>query len=250
LFLGMRRHAITIAVLACCLLAPASAAGAGKLASVKVSSCSRLDHTGSFYGRMSRQPDAERMAMRFTLLVRAPGETGYVAVKAPGLRRWRRSKTDVRAFGYRQRVRGLADGALYRMQVDYRWYDEDGEVVRRARRRSRPCNQAGPLPNLRVQIVRAVPTAVEGVTRYRVRISNRGPAAADGVGVRLSVDGSDVDTHTIETLASGEVAFRSFRGPDCVAGALAVVDPDNTVRETAEGDNAHSRTCEELAARR
>jgi hypothetical protein len=250
LFLGMHRHAITVAVLACCLLAPASAAGADKLASVKVSSCSRLDHTGSFYGRMSLWPGAERMAMRFTLLVRGPGETRYAAIKAPGLRRWRRSKADVRAFGYRQRVRGLADGALYRMQVDYRWYDEDGEVVRGARRRSRLCNQAGPLPNLRVRIVKAMPTDVEGVTRYRVRIANRGTAAAEGVDVRLSVDGSDVDTHTIETLEPRAVTFRGFRGPDCVTEVMAVVDPDNTVRETAEGDNAQSSTCEELAARR
>lgn len=245
----MRRHALTVAVLAFCLLAPASAAEASRLAGVKVSSCSRVDHTGSFYGRMSRLPLTERMAMRFTLLVRGPAETRYTAVKAPGLRRWHRSELRVRAFGYRQRVRGLADGALYRMQVDYRWFDADGEVIRRARRRSRTCNQVGPLANLHVRIVKAMPTAIEGVSRYRVRIANRGTAAAQGVDVRLSVDGSDVDTHTIATIEPGAVKFRSFRGPDCVTEVTAVVDPDNTVRETAEGDNAQSRACEELARR-
>lgn len=243
----MRRHAITAAVLAASLLAPASAAGASKVASVKVSSCSRIDHSGSFYGRMSRQPGAEKMAMRFTLLVRGPADAKYAPVEAPGLRRWRRSKPRVRAFGYRQRVRGLADGSLYRMQVDYRWYDEDGEVVRKARRRSRACSQTGPLPNLRARIVEALPTAVEGVSRYRVRVANRGSAAADGVDVRLSVDGADVNTRTIDTLAPGAFTFLTFRGPACVAGAQAVVDPSNAVRETAEGDNAQSRTCEQLA---
>jgi CARDB len=247
----MRRHAITVAVLAlcCCLLAPASAAGASKLAAVKVSSCSRLDHTGSFYGRMSRLPHAERMAMRFTLLVRGPDETRYTSVKAPGLRRWHRSKLKVRAFGYRQRVRGLADGSLYRVQVDYRWYDEDGEVMRRARRRSRTCNQAGPLPNLSIRIVEGAPTPVEGVWRYRVRVTNRGNAVAEDVGVRLSVDGSDVDTRTIDTLEPGAVKYRSFRGPACLIDVMAVVDPDNAMRETAEGDNAQSLTCEELEQR-
>jgi CARDB len=242
----MRRHAITAAVLAACLLAPASALGASKVAGVKVSSCSRLDHSGSFYGRMSQVPGAERMAMRFTLLARGPEEAKYTAVTAPGLKRWRRSKPEVRAFGYRQRVRGLLGGSLYRMQVDFRWYDSEGEVVRRARRRSGACNQAAPLPNLRVRLVDMAPTSIDGVSRYRVRVANGGSAAAEAAGVRLSVDGSDVDTRTIDSLAPGAFTFLSFRGPNCNLGAQAVVDPDNVVRETDEGDNAQTRTCEDL----
>ena len=246
LFLRMRPKAIPAAVLAACLLAPAGAAGATKVATVKVSSCSRLDHSGSFYGRMLRQPGAERMAMRFTLLVRGPDEQRYTTVKAPGLKRWRRAKPRVRAFGYRQRVRGLADGSLYRMQVDFRWYDRDGEVVRKARRRSRACSQIGPLPDLRVRLVDMAPTSIDGVYRYRVRVANRGSAAAAAVGVRLSVDGSDVDARTIDALAPGTSTLLSFRGPTCNLAAHAVVDPDNTVRETSEADNGQSRTCEEL----
>ena len=236
----MRRYAIAAVFLAAaCLPAPAQA---GAVTGVKVSSCSRFDHSASFYGRMNRQLNAERMAMRFTLLVRGPGDV-FTPIKAPGLSRWRKSKPDVRAFGYRQRVRGLADGAFYRVQVDYRWYDRDGEVVRKSRRRSRVCSQAGPLPNLRVRIADAGPTAIAGVWRYRVRVANPGSALAEGVAVRMTVDGSVVDTRTIDTLEAGAFTFLTFRGPPCGTEAQAVVDPDNTVQESDDSDNAKTRAC-------
>jgi CARDB protein len=248
----MRRSTILATLLAACLLAPAEAgalrvpdAGA-PLAWVKVGSCSRLDHTAAFYGRMNRIPGAERMAMRFTLLVRGDDDF-FGPVRAPALSRWRKSKPGVRAFGYRQRVRGLVDGSLYRVQVDYRWYDEDGAVVRRARRRSGTCSQAGPMPNLRVKILDAAPTQIQGVTRYRVRVSNRGSALAEAVEVRLAVDGAAVDTQTIDELDAGDVNFLTFRGPSCESDVQATVDPAGTVQETAEDDNVQARSCDELA---
>jgi hypothetical protein len=253
----MRRKAVNAAVLAACLaggsLVPAHAtptnpAGletASPLAWVKVSSCSRFDHTAAFYARVHRLAGTDRMAMRFTLLERSADED-YGPVRAPGLGRWRKSKPGVRAFGYRQRVRGLADGSLYRMQVDFRWYDADGELLRRSRRRSRVCSQAGPLPNLRAKVVGAARTQIDGVTRYQVRVANRGRAAADQVGVRFAVDGSAVDTQTVERLEPGAVAFLSFRGPDCESGVEATVDPDGTVLETIEDDNVQSLSCAEL----
>jgi hypothetical protein len=252
----MRRSSIIAAVAACLAggaLASATAAPAGRsapdaafrLAWVKVASCSRLDHSAAFYGRMNRLPDTDRMSMRFTLLERDV-EAGYSPVRAPGLGRWRKSKPGVRAFGYRQRVRGLVDGSLYRMQVDFRWYDTDGELVHRARRRSRTCSQTGPLPNLRVKVLDSVPTQIHGVTRYRVRVANRGRAPVDGVGVRFAVDGSAVDTQTLAHLEPDEAAFLGFRGPDCQTGVEATVDPDGLIRETVEDDNVHALSCAEL----
>ena len=49
---------------------------------------------------------------------------------APKLGKWHRSRAGVGGFGYKQAVRNLDEGSLYRVRVDYRWYDEDGEVDR------------------------------------------------------------------------------------------------------------------------
>jgi hypothetical protein len=252
----MLRRTIIAAALGACVCVPALAAArqqppldaAIPLAAVKVSSCSRLDHTAAFYGRMQRLTGAERMAMRFTLLERGDDQR-FAPLRAPALARWRRSKPGVRAFGYRQRVRGLTDGSLYRMQVDFRWYDEEGEVVRRTRRRSGTCSQAGSLPNLRVKTVDAAPSQIPGVTRYSVRVSNRGSAAAEDVEVRFAVDGSAVDTQTVERLEAHEAQLLTFRGPRCESTVEAAADPSGTVLESAEDDNVQSLSCAELPTR-
>jgi hypothetical protein len=252
----MLRRAILTAVLPACLLAPAQVGartGAGEaidalrpLASVRVSSCSRVDHSALFYGRMNRLAAADRMAMRFTLLQRAEHES-FTPLRAPGLGRWRKSKHAVGGLGYRQRVRGLAEGSLYRMQVDFRWYDEGGTVIRHARRRSRTCSQAGALPNLRVRILDSAPTPIDGVDRYEVRVANRGTAAAQMVDVAFEVDGSAVDTQTVPVLDPDLTQLLTFRGPTCENGVRATVDPGGTVRETAEHDNVRALSCSDLA---
>jgi hypothetical protein len=254
----MLRRPILVAALAACLLVPTQVgarAGAGEgvdaltpVASVRVSSCSRVDHSASFYGRMNRLAAADRMAMRFTLLQHAEHEP-FAPVHAPGLGRWRKSKHAVRGFGYRQRVRGLADGSLYRMQVDFRWYDEEGAVIRRTRRRSRTCNQVGPLPNLRVKIIDSAPTPIAGVSRYEVRVANRGAAAAQMVDVAFEVDSSAVDTQTVAALDPDQTQVLTFRGPACENGVKATVDPGGTVRETDEHDNVQALSCSDLALR-
>ena len=95
---------------------------------------------------MRQVTGSERMWMRFRLLEK--GATGFRVRKAPGLGRWRKSKPAVGAFAYRQTVRGLEAGSLYRAQVDFRWYDDAGTLVLTARRRSAPCRQFEGLPNL------------------------------------------------------------------------------------------------------
>jgi hypothetical protein len=215
---------------------------------VKLVSCSPAQGSAVFYGRMRTLEGVERMSMRFNLLER--GQDGrYGQVRAPRLARWRRSRPEVAAFGYRQRVKGLAEGAVYRARVDFRWHDAEGDVVRRAHRRSRPCSQAGPLPNLRARIVGSGPTLTEGVRRYTVRVANAGGAAADQVGVSFEVDGSSVDTQTVPRLESGEARLLEFRGPRCGLSVRTAADPAGSVRESSEDDNAESLTCEELRRR-
>jgi len=182
--------------------------------------------------------------MRFTLLEKQLGR--YERIGAPGLSRWHRSRPGVSAFGYRQAVRGLQQGGLYRMRVRFRWYSGDGELIERARRLSAACRQFDALPDLASTLVRAERTKTAGVLRYLMRVSNSGVAPAADVGLRLSVDGSVVDTATIASLAPGEQREVALRGPECTSSVESMVDPEGVIVEASEADNKHELRCAEL----
>ena len=238
---------LAIAVLLATVLAtlPAAALGRSLPASVKTVRCSLDNHEAIFYARMQTLDDADRMAMRFTLLEWS-GVEGFEPVRAPGLRRWQRSRSGVGMFSYRQGVRGLLPNAVYRMRVDFRWYSEDGEIVEHRRRRSSSCRQYLDLPNLRARVLGAAAATVPGVVRYRVRLTNDGPAEATAVPVALIVDGNVVDTASVATLGAGEVRFLTIRGPDCRDSVEARADPEGVIAESSEDDNADAVTCAEL----
>jgi hypothetical protein len=213
-------------------------------AMVKVVDCSLDTHSATFRGRMKSVTNSDRMWMRFTLLEKRAA--GFEVLAAPGLARWHKSKPGVGAFGYRQTVRGLQPGASYRMQVTYRWYSADGELIARARRRSPACRQFEQLPNLTVAVEDARKTSVDGVLRYGVRVSNIGLAPAGGVAVRMAVDGGVLDTITVALLRPGESRLLGFRGPPCTSSVSAAVDPDGVLAESSEDDNLHELSCAEL----
>jgi len=215
---------------------------------VKLSSCSRAEHSAVFYARMRRLARGQRLWLRFTLLER--GEDGrYLPVEAPGLRRWRKSKPGVGAFGWRQRVRGLAADSAYRTRVDYRWFGSDGELDRRARRRSGVCSQTGPLPNLRASIAGSAPTELPGIRRYSVRVANAGQLDAEDVGVRFAVAGSTAETKTVAHLGAGDVAYVSFRASQCASSVTAEADPADAIREESETDNSQRLVCADVPSR-
>jgi hypothetical protein len=212
-------------------------------ATVGLRSCDREAREAVFSGRMTRVRGSSRMWMRFSIHERAAGADAYARVRASGLFRWRKSRAGVRRFVHRQRVRGLNEGSVYRAIVDFRWIDATGRVVKRARRRSRACLPSGSLPDLSVARITSSPAVAPGTAVYRLRITNRGVAPARSVGVSLAVDGAVVDTQTIGRLNAHAARWLHFTGPVCTASARAVVDPDRTVAETDEGDNAHEIRC-------
>jgi hypothetical protein len=254
LFPMLRRLSIA-AVLATAALSASAQADlpeAGQVASrsawVKVASCSRSEHTAAFYARMRRLGHGQRMWMRFTLLDR--GRDGrFTPVDAPALAHWRKSKPGVKAFGYKQRVRGLSPDSAYRVRVDYRWYGADGTLDHKLRRRSGVCSQTGPLPNLRARITGRQATELPGVLRYTVRLANAGQLAADNVGVRLAVESSSSETKTVAHLAAGDFKVVSFRAPPCTSAATADADPGDEVRETVETDNSQRLACADIPQR-
>jgi subtilase family serine protease len=152
----------------------------------------------------------------------------------------------VGAFGFRQTVRGLQPGGLYRAQVSFRWFSDDGELVERTRRTSPACRQFEAVPNLTSAVVGAEPTKVAGVTRYVLRVSNEGVAPAADVQVRLSVDGAVVDTVTVASLDPGDERELAVRGPHCTSTAASLADPEGVIVESSESDNGDTVDCAEL----
>ncbi|MFN2617309.1 MAG: hypothetical protein ABR581_09320 [Thermoleophilaceae bacterium] len=87
---------------------------------------------------MTRVPGSQRMVMRFRLLQR-DADGAWIALRHRKLGRRHSSLPGVRAFFYRQGVRGLPSGYAYRVLVRFRWYSTGGQLVRRERHRSRSC---------------------------------------------------------------------------------------------------------------
>jgi CARDB protein len=240
-----RRLAIQFLLLAAALtVAPPAAAADSLPASVRLVECSREQSFATFYARMRQVPGSERMWMRFVLLEKHLER--YEALDAPALSRWHKSKPGVGAFGYRQTVRALRPGSVYRVQVSFRWYSSDGELIGRTRRRSAACRQFDAVPNLSSTLVGTEPTKTQGVLRYLLRVSNSGVAPAADVDVRLAVDGSTVDTHTVASLAPGDRQLVAISGPECTSSVESLADPDGVIVESSETDNRHLVPCADL----
>lgn len=184
------------------------------------------------------------MWLRFKLLEK--GDSGFRSLKAPGLGRWRKSKPGVGTFAYKQAVKGLEAGSLYRAQVDFRWYDASGNLLQTMRRRSVPCRQFDVLPNLAATPIAGKSLRQSGVVRYRVLVTNEGIARATGIPVRLTVDGSVVDTVTVPELKPAQRLVIAIQGPACTKSVKAEADPDGVIVESSEADNAHEVACSAL----
>jgi len=240
------RHLVLL-TLALALTAAVPAAPAAKrkpLASAKVVECSKgitaAERVAVFRAAARKVARTDRMWIKFKLQERI-GDARFRAVAAPGVGVWRRSRSGVRRFAVRQRVLALGEGASYRVAVHFRWYNADGELLRRARRLSPACKQAGALPNLRV--TRVGGERVNGTVRYAMDVFNRGRAASGATTISLSVDGDVVDTPVLGPLAAGETRRVFVNGPPCTGSVTAEVDPGNRVAEANERDNSRTIPC-------
>ena len=245
----MPRRLTILAMLAFALVLAATAQASHKTPSTRVLECKSSDagetRSASFLGRMRSIAGTDRMAMRFTLLERFGDEKRH-PVDFPELRAWRFSKPGVRDFRFRQTVTALQGGGEYRMRVEFRWLDADGNLQRKAQRTSGACRQPGVLPNLRA----GDPTASagpEGTAGYTVPVRNDGKLAAQDVAVELYVDGATTNVGHIESIAPGETREVRFTGPACKRGLRVVVDPADSIKERFEADNVTTTRCPALA---
>jgi hypothetical protein len=245
----MPRRLATFVLLALVLAVPGQAQAALKLPSSQVLECKSGDagesRTATFQGRMRAIPRTDRMLMRFTLMERF-GDQGLRSVAVPELKAWRSAKPGIRDFRYKQTVTGLQGGGDYRVSVDFRWLDADGNLLRKKRRLSGPCHQQGELANLKVGGSPSALAGPEGTAVYFVPITNDGKAVARDVAVELFVDGASPNVGHIDSVAPGETRDVRFTGPACKRNLRTVVDPSDAVKERLEVDNVALVRCPAL----
>lgn len=104
----------------------------------------QVERSATFAGEMTTIAGTARMAMRIELLERAPGETGYHPVLAPGVGVWRAADPGVKTYKHLEQVTNLAAPAYYRALITFRWDGAHGRVLRREERRSPRCAQPAP----------------------------------------------------------------------------------------------------------
>ncbi|GAC1317773.1 MAG: hypothetical protein NVSMB25_06070 [Thermoleophilaceae bacterium] len=194
--------------------------------SLRMTSCqlalTSRDRQASFYAHMRSLPGTEQMWMRFTLHERIGGGSP-IAVDAPGLGGWRRSRARL-AFGYTQNVNGLEAGGIYAMTVEYRWLDGSSRVIRAAARTSGDCRELGPLSGLQIPSIVAHPSGMPGGELYSVELLNTASTAETGTTMAIFVDGVAGDIAQVELLAPGERRRIALRGPVCAHRVRAVVE--------------------------
>jgi hypothetical protein len=245
----MPRRLAIFAALALVLVVPGQAQASFKLPASKLLECRSGDaadsRSATFLGRMRAIPRTDRMLMRFTLMERF-GDEKLHSLTVPELKAWRSAKPGIKDFRYKQTVTSLQGGGEYRVSVDFRWLDADGNLLRKAKRLSGACRQQGDLANLKVLTPTALP-GPEGTASYDVPVRNDGKVIARDVSVELFVDGAATNVSHIDSVAPGEVRSVRFTGPACKRNLRSVVDPGDTVKERLESDNVSVDRCPALA---
>ena len=235
----LRRLTLTTAALAA-LLAGGSAHAQVPPLAASVSACETgpdpADRFAEFSASMPRE-GAAIMGMRFVLYEKLPGGR-FVRVSLPNWEEWERTgKAKVPGFVFTKRVEELATPASFKAIVTFRWYDDEGGVLRTTRRTTEVCKQPDWRPDLVID--RAVFTS-DG--RARVTVANRGRTAAAPFRVTMGVADS-LSSALATPLAAGErrtLTMARCRGPE---QAVFTVDAAGAVDEADEGDNVLVVAC-------
>jgi hypothetical protein len=240
----MRIRLSAALLIAAALVAPAAASAKGP-AAVHLKRCTTgakpSERKATFKAWMHEVPGTARMAVHFKLVSHTSSQSAARVEGPDELDVWHRSHSGVTRYVYSQTVKKLAQGTSYRMIVRYRWYDANGEIIKRAKRTSDECVQRGDLPNLVIAGVTYDPAEIH-TWHYRVTVKNKGKSVAENFVVTLIVDQAVVDERTVESLAAGESTDVELNGPPCLH-LRAIADSEQTVTEKNEDDNSFSSTC-------
>jgi hypothetical protein len=246
------RRTLLLVFLALGLALPGSAAGeslqgdrpplAASLAAC-ASGATADERFAVFTGSMPALRGTQRMAMRFTLLVRTAGSERWETVRARGFGRWERSDPGRAGFVYTKRVERLTQGRSYRVVVRYRWYGARG--LQRSRLRRTPvCRQPDQRADLQVESVAVADGPEAGTYRYVLSVRNAGRTAAGAFDVGAAGLDRDV-VRRVAALPAGERATVELVGPSCAEGdpVSFQVDVRDAVDESDERDNRFRWRC-------
>jgi CARDB len=246
----MRRLA-AIAFLVLPLAAPA-AAGAAQARpplEAQLAGCTSggtaLERRATFTASMPAVGGAVRMAIRFDLLERGPGDPAFARIRIPAWERWQRSDPGRTGFIYTRTVRGLRAPGAYRARVRFRWYGAGGRILRRARRLTAICRQPDPRPDLRAGALQTGPGLGPGTVTYLLTVTNGGRGAAGPFAVALTTAGMPQPPVTVDGLAAGESRVVEVAGPRCAPASTVrfVLDSGGAVTESDEADDVVDRPC-------
>jgi hypothetical protein len=186
------------------------------------------------------------MAMRFDLLERSAGGESWQPVAVPYFGIWQKSDPGRPGLIYSKRVGRLLAPASYRVVVRFRWYDDEGQIVRTARRGTRVCTQPDWRPDLVVDGVEAgEPGPRPGTIVYRVALRNTGRVAATAFEVVLAVDGVEESPARLEGIPAKGRTTIDVMGPACAPGSVLriALDARSEVDEAAEPRDATEVSC-------
>ena len=216
------------------LLLPSSAAAAGP-ASVTLTGCKPKERTVEFEARMDQVSGAVRMKLRYALEARKPGRV-WRRVAAPELGGWRTASAETTRYISERRVTQLLGPSYYRAMVRFRWIDEDGHVVARAKSRSHACWQPDHRPNIKLREL-----SFEGKGSYVALVANTGRTPTGTFDLEIT----GLPPIVVPELAPGEERLIEATGPECQPGTpvTATADPLDLIDERNERDNAVTRRC-------
>lgn len=244
--MSTRRWVLTLALACAALSGTAASAHAKKLpgkAQARILDCKQ----GSFSveAAMTTADKTQRLAVRYEILQRLPGEDFKVRKDALGVATgWVLADPGYTGYKNDQVVSAVTQGATYRVRVRFRWTDATGHVVARTTRITNACKQKETRADLRINKLSVQPGPGPASRRYVALVRNIGRSAAGSFDVLLSVGGREY-RHTVSGLGPGERTTVVFQAPRCRSGeaVIAGADPDKIVDEAFEDNNSAVAAC-------
>jgi hypothetical protein len=240
--------------LAAATSAPARAAGLTGFACDSTLDPTR--RTVSVTSVMRPVPGTRTLAVKFSLLERAPGAAELQSVDTGDLGRWLAPADPTlgsRAKDVWKLAKMVSDvdaPATYRFSVAFRWEGTGGRVLAIASRRTPLCRERELRPDVLVRRVIVDPSGHHprrgGRARYVAVIANRGLTASGPFSVVFTPGtGARALTRTVASLRPGAQVRVSFAGPACQAASPPTVaaDPAGHVDDYDRSNNMLTVAC-------
>lgn len=194
----------------------------------------------------------QAMAVRFELLTRVKGASGFTTVTGSDLGRWV-SPAD-RTLGRRpgdvwkliKPVVDLPAPAAYRLRVSFRWTGAHRRVLAQSVMSTGNCLQPELRPDLVIRRIDAPRPNRRGTFDfYSVTVGNAGATAAGQFTVQLAAPGSAPVLAQVAGLAAHTTTVVTLRGPLCAPAnpPTVTVDPQNNVEDFDRANNVAMASC-------